>query len=204
MVVDAVATAKVIKAALKKKRKCRKSTLLQGAGREKLKNNQNARGARTCRTFSGVIRNRMNEAQREELRRVTMQAADEQWSACWNEETQSGSSQVGENRPYAYLGKAKLRNVPLARILYFLNLSELSDALKKECAEIWNSKNNKQRTTTLKMFADEALQVCTRTADSVSLAVSLAVSHAMSHAMQMSTGAGPPATSAGTTGRCRC
>eukprot|EP01044_Picomonas_judraskeda_P021342 COSAG03_NODE_5003_length_1367_cov_1.022082_1_plen_132_part_10 len=132
MVVPAVATPKVIKAALKKKRKCRKPTILQGAGRKKMKNNQNAQGARTCLSFSTVIRYRMNEAEREELRRVSMQAADEQWSACWNKKTLSGSSQVGEARPYAYLGRAKLRNVPLARILYFLNLSELSDALKKE------------------------------------------------------------------------
>ena len=41
-----------------------------------------------------------------------------------------------------------------------VELSALSPALKKECKRIWKSKNAKQRTNTLKMFADEALQVC--------------------------------------------
>lgn len=159
MPVEAVASKKTITKACKQKRKARKQSILNNVGGKKLKNNQNGAGPCTCLSFAPIIRFHMNEADREELRRVSVQAADEQWSACWDPDTLSGSSEVGEARPYAYLGKAKLRNVPLARILYFLQKSNLSDELKKECANVWKSKNLKQRTTTLKMFADEALQV---------------------------------------------
>ena len=162
MGVEALASAKTVAAAKKRKNKhAKKPTILNKILIKKRSKNAsgNARGKRTCLTFSPVIR-RMDETDREELRRVSVQAADDQWSACWNKTTLSGSSAVGDARPYAYLGRAKLKAVKLARILYFLELSALSLALKKECKRIWKSKNAKQRTNTLKMFADEALQVC--------------------------------------------
>ena len=168
MGVEALAGAKTVAAAKKRKNKmAKKPTILNNIGANSGKNataarksNKKLRGKRTCLSFSPVIRNEMDETDREELRRVSVQAADDQWSACWNKTTLSGSSAVGDARPYAYLGRAKLKAVKLARILYFLELSALSPALKKECKRIWKSKNAKQRTNTLKMFADEALQVC--------------------------------------------
>jgi hypothetical protein len=59
----------------------------------------------------------MNGEEREELRRVTVQAAAEQWRGSWDAKTLTGSSVRGDARPYAYLGKAKLRKVELKGIL---------------------------------------------------------------------------------------